>query len=130
MKGLGLLTRLRAPKPAPTPTFTPNVRVTAPIHIPAGRHIAPGQVRVARTDKAAMEQALRGARGIDFRALDAAKAEEGLTHAGVRQADVDPLTAPDWPTPALAASRADRFNADMRMILMTKNDKSTCTDCK
>ena len=122
MRAPGFLTR-RPRHPAPAPTFTPlpgSVRATAPIRlpaspVPAGRHTAPGRIRVARTARAAIEQALRGIERIDFRALDAAKAREGLTHAGTRPADVDPLTAPDWPAADPAASRADQFIADMRM---------------
>lgn len=114
MNALRFLPRRRAPKHL-APTFTPNVRVTAPIHIPAGRHVHPGRIRVARTDMAAMEQALHGIEHIDWPCLDAAKAQEGLTHDEVRQATADPLTAPDWPVAEPAGSRADRFTADMRM---------------
>jgi hypothetical protein len=109
MRSPAFLARFRAPK-RPLPTFTPlpgAVRATAPIRVPAirvpagrvpaGRHVAPGRVRVARTDPAAMEQALHGIGHIDWASLDAARAREGLTHAGVRQANVDPLACPDWP---------------------------------
>jgi hypothetical protein len=113
------LARRRAAR-RPAPTFTPlpgAVRATAPIRVPAstvpaGRHVAPGRVRVARTDRAAMEQTLRGVERIDWPSLDAAKAREGMTHAEVRQANVDPLTRPDWP----ADGRARHAEAVRRRV--------------
>jgi hypothetical protein len=48
-------------------------------------HRRPAPVLVARTDRETIERALAGARGIDFAALDAAKAVPGLTHATARE---------------------------------------------
>lgn len=77
----------------PVPTFTPRHRVQEP------------RILAARTDSDAIEHALAGVRGIDFAAVDAAKAVPGLTHAAVRSAVAGavPRTGPQAVPPPAAA---------------------------
>lgn len=70
--------------------------------LPAETHPYPGEpvyvpVMAARTDPAAIAHALKGVRGINFAAVDAARAVPGLTHAEAREALAvpEPLPAAD-----------------------------------
>lgn len=75
----------RAVTVPPAPTFTPRASQSP-------------RVTVARTDRAAMARALDGLQGLDYAAVDAAKAVPGLTYAGVL-AETAGLPAPDTRLP-------------------------------
>lgn len=110
-----------SPVPLPAPTFTPAdpIRETRPIHVPSGRHAAPGRQEPRRpavsvTDLRRVSAGLLAHSGA---APDAAVPDRQQFEAEVQAAfrsAMRPSRAGAAPEPETAAARAARFTADMR----------------
>lgn len=114
-------------RPAPTAPI-PVLREAAPVVAVEVTEGALVPVRVARTDREALEQALCGLERMDLGAAAVAREQEGLTHLDVRPEPgppapqaaqaADPLTALEWPPGGpeeFPATLAAAYKADLKM---------------